>query len=258
MRTPLVVGNWKMHRTVAESVALAGAVADGGLPGGVEAAVCPTFLALAAVRERLSGSRLGLGAQDCLWPDEGAFTGRVSARMLASEAVRYVVVGHSETRGRFGGNQVSPSVAATFADTDETVRLKLQAVVHHGMTPVLCVGETDDEREAGRTDEVVTRQVVAALAGVEAKSLAVAYEPVWAIGTGKTCPADEAQRVCALIRDTLGAERGDGTHVLYGGSVKPDNAAELFGQPDVDGGLVGGASLEAESFLAIVRAAAQR
>ena len=197
-----------------------------------------------------------LCAQDVFWLDSGAFTGQVSASMLADAGVRMCLVGHSETRGRFGKLDVPESTLGYFAETDETVNLKIKALLKHRVTPILCVGETLEEREAERTDAVIQAQIRGALAGVsEFANGVVAYEPVWAIGTGKTCDAAEASRVCgvvrAAVREMLGGQ-ADSVRVLYGGSVKAANAKELFGMADIDGGLVGGASLQAEEFCRIV------
>jgi triosephosphate isomerase len=249
-RLRFVCGNWKMHRTQAEARALVGALAPlvAPLAGQVQVAVAPPFTALAAAREALAGGPVELAAQDVHWEKQGAFTGEVSAAMLADAGCRHVIVGHSERRQLFG-------------ETDESVRRKVGAVLAGGMRPIVCVGEILAEREAGRTLEVVGRQLRAALAGLPAEvhaALTVAYEPVWAIGTGKTATAAQAQEVHAALRAILRELCGglaDGIRIQYGGSVKPENAAELMSQPDVDGALVGGASLEAGSFAAIVRGA---
>ncbi|MDX1418758.1 MAG: triose-phosphate isomerase [Rubricoccaceae bacterium] len=248
----LVAGNWKMHtdlkgalRLAAEVVRLTEAEART-----VDVAVCPPSVWLDAVRGKLRGSRVALGAQNVHPEPAGAYTGEVAAPMLAGLDCRYVIVGHSERRQLFG-------------ESDAFVGEKVRAVMDAGMTPLLCVGETLDERDAGTAEAVVARQLDGALDGVVldgAGALVVAYEPVWAIGTGRTATPDQAQAMHAFVRDRLGARFGDAGRevaVLYGGSVKPGNAADLFAQPDLDGGLIGGASLEAESFAAIVRAAAQ-
>jgi triosephosphate isomerase len=248
-RQKFVCGNWKMHKTVAEATALVKGLAE-GLAGDrrVQVAVAPTFTALAAVGPALAGTPLELCAQDVHWETQGAFTGEVSATMLADVGVRHVIVGHSERRQLFG-------------ETDESVRRKVGAALAAGLRPIMCVGETLAEREAGRTLEVVGRQVRAGLAGLPREPLAaitVAYEPVWAIGTGKTATTAQAQEVHAAIRAILrelGGSAADAMRIQYGGSVKPDNAAELMNQPDVDGALVGGASLKAQDFLAIVKGA---
>ncbi len=245
-----VCGNWKMHRTQGEARelvrALAPLVAD--LAGRVQIAVAPPFTALAAAREVLAGTAIELAAQDVHWEAQGAFTGEVSAAMLADAGCRHGIVGHSERRQLFG-------------ETDESVRRKAGALLAAGIRPIVCVGESLAEREAGRTLEVVGRQVRGALSDFPAAALAaltIAYEPVWAIGTGRTATAAQAQEVHAAIRAILrelAAGGADAIRIQYGGSVKPENAAELMSQPDVDGALVGGASLKAADFAAIARGA---
>lgn len=236
---------------------------DVSLRDGVDVAICPSYLCIPKLHEMLRGTPVALGAQDAFWKDSGAFTGHVSPAMLSEFGVAYCIVGHSETRGRFGKLEVPESTLGHFAETDETVHLKIRALLFHGIAPILCVGETLAEREAGQTDSVIQAQLAGALAGldaVELGTLVVAYEPVWAIGTGKTCDAAEAERVCGMIRAAVAASHGaplaDGMRVQYGGSVKAANAKELFSQPNIDGGLVGGASLSPEEFCEIVQAAA--
>jgi triosephosphate isomerase len=248
-RRTFVCGNWKMHKTVAEAAALVTELAAGlAGDGRVEVAVAPAFTALAAVGRALAGTPIELAAQDVHWEAQGAFTGEVSAAMLAEVGVRHVIVGHSERRALFG-------------ETDQTVRRKVGALLAAGLRPIVCVGETLAEREAGQTMAVVGRQVRGGLAGFPAEALAaltLAYEPVWAIGTGKTATTAQAQEVHAAIRAILrelGGAAADAIRIQYGGSVKPENAAELMQQPDVDGALVGGASLKAKDFLAIVKGA---
>jgi triosephosphate isomerase (TIM) len=251
-RRKFVCGNWKMHKTAGEAAALvrelAAGIADASGGGKVQVAVAPPFTALVAVASSLAGTGMELAAQDVHWEAQGAFTGEVSAAMLAEIGCRHVIVGHSERRQLFG-------------ETDETVRKKVGAVLAANLLPIVCVGETLAEREAGQTLAVVGRQVRAALAGIPAAALAaitVAYEPVWAIGTGKTATSAQAQEVHAAIRKLLrelAGSGGDAIRIQYGGSVKPENAAELMSQPDVDGALVGGASLKAGDFLAIVKGA---
>ena len=250
-RQPLVAGNWKLNGTRESGAALARAVAAGFAAGdapGCRCLLCPTFVHLDVVREALAGSPVTLGAQDCAEATAGAFTGEVAAPMLAESGCDHVIVGHSERRALFG--ESSAQVAA-----------KALAVQAAGMTPILCVGETLEEREAGRVEAIVGEQLDALLEAHGAapfERLVIAYEPVWAIGTGKTATPEEAQAVHAMIRARLAA-RAPSTaaalRILYGGSVKPDNAATLFGQPDIDGGLIGGAALDADAFLAICRAA---
>ena len=259
MRRKLVVGNWKMNLGRDEAASLVGALQEAFVDTEAEVGVCPGYLSVGIVRRLLEGAPILLGAQDVFWLDSGAFTGQVSAAMLADAGVRMCLVGHSETRGRFGKLDVPESTVGFFAETDETVNLKIKALLKHRVTPILCVGETLEEREAERTDAVVQAQIRGALDGVKEFSTGVvAYEPVWAIGTGKTCDAAEASRVCgvvrAAVREALGAQ-ADTVRVLYGGSVKAANAKELFAKPDIDGGLVGGASLQAEEFSRIVACA---
>jgi len=249
-RTPLLAGNWKMHKTVAEAEELIQAL----LPGissldGVDVAICPPFLALQAMVDSTRGSRVEVYAQTMHEAATGAFTGEVSASMLSEHDVHGVLLGHSERR-------------RLFAETDRALQLKLPAALDAGLTPVLCVGETEEEREAGDTQRRLRHQVWEALLRVPEERLSdvvIAYEPIWAIGTGLTASAEQAQEAIAFVRALVGdrsREQAERTRILYGGSVKPENAAELLALPDVDGALVGGASLEAESFAAIVSAGA--
>jgi len=246
-RVPLVVGNWKMHNTVAEARHLATALVRSDLPSGVEVAVCPPFTALADISRLLTGSPVRLGAQDVFWEPRGAYTGEISPAMLTDLGCRFVIVGHSERRQHFGEN-------------DEVVTRKVRASFAHGLVPILCVGERLDERDAGQTERVVTRQVeivMAVLPADQISPLVIAYEPIWAIGTGRAATGQEANRVVGLIRETLGrkdATSAAETRILYGGSVTPANAAEFSHQPEIDGALVGGASLDAAKFLAVVNA----
>ena len=243
----LVAGNWKMHLGLDEAVRLASEVVHATEGDGVAVAVCPPAVWLEAVAERVAGSAVRLGAQNVHPAAEGAYTGEVSTAMLGGLGVRYVIVGHSERRQRFG-------------ETSAFVAEKVRACVAAGLVPIVCVGETLDEREAGDAEATVLAQLGASLDGVELGApadLVVAYEPVWAIGTGRTATPEQAQAIHAAVRGAL-AERfggGEAVEVLYGGSVKPGNAADLFAQPDLDGALVGGASLDAASFAAIVEAA---
>ncbi|RKH51579.1 triose-phosphate isomerase [Corallococcus sp. AB050B] len=250
-RRKIVAGNWKMNKTVPEALALVrelrGAVA--ALGDKVEVAIAPPFVALQPLHIALEGAPLQLAAQNCHWESSGAFTGEVSAPMLAELGCAYVIVGHSERRQFFG-------------ETDATVNKRAKAVKAAGMTPIICVGETLAERESNQTLTVVERQVRGALegfSGADVATFVLAYEPVWAIGTGRTATTAQAQEVHAAIRGLLTRMYDEGTaervRIQYGGSVKPDNAAELLGQPDVDGALVGGASLKAADFVAIVKAA---
>jgi triosephosphate isomerase len=248
MRTKLVAGNWKMHGSLAANLGLLHAVRDGA-KGGADVALCVPYPYLAQAKAVLDGSHVAWGAQDVSEHAQGAWTGEVSAVMLADFACRYVLVGHSERRSFFG-------------DTDAVVAAKFVAAQKGGLVPILCVGESLAEREAGITADVVTRQIDAVLAKCGIADFAraiVAYEPVWAIGTGRTASPDQAQEVHALIRGRFAREDAGvagGMQILYGGSVKAGNATELFGRPDIDGGLIGGASLVATDFLAICAAAA--
>jgi triosephosphate isomerase len=251
MRTPTIAGNWKMNKTIDEAVAFAKAfrplAAD---VEGVEIGLAAPFPQLAPLAEALKGSNVGIGAQDVYWEASGAFTGEISPGMLLDAGCAFTLVGHSERRQFFG-------------ETNETVNRKCRAALAAGLSVIVCVGELLEEREAGRTNEVVKDHVANGLAGfseAEMAKVTIAYEPVWAIGTGKTATPDQAQEVHAFIRGLLaemfGKQAAEATRIQYGGSVKPANAAELLGQPDIDGALVGGASLEAESFIEIVRAGA--
>jgi triosephosphate isomerase len=244
-RRKLVVGNWKMHGSrPANAELLAGIV--GGRPYGCDVAVCVPFPYLSETAVTLAASDLRWGAQDCSPHEQGAYTGEVSAAMLAEFGCRYVIVGHSERR-------------ALHAEGDALVADKAKAALARGITPIVCVGETLAQREAGETDLVVKRQLSAVIHALAhcVGEIVVAYEPVWAIGTGRTATPEQAQEVHALLRAQLRAAspHADAMALLYGGSVKPDNAAALFAQPDIDGGLIGGASLKAADFIAICRAA---
>jgi len=247
-RKPLIAGNWKMYKTQAEVTATIDALRkEVDQYEKVEVVVCPTFTSLAAASQALEGSTIGLGAQDLFWEDEGAYTGEISAGMLLDVGCKFVIIGHSERRQYFG-------------ETNETVNRKLKKALTTSLTPILCIGETLEERESGRVSEVILGQLEAALAGLtvgDISRMIIAYEPVWAIGTGKTATPETAEDVHAMIRnrlkETYSAELSDDLRILYGGSVKPGNTAELMAQPDIDGGLVGGASLDAESFAQIVK-----
>jgi triosephosphate isomerase len=249
-RRPLVVGNWKLHKTLAESCELARSVLEcvAGAAG-VEVVIAPVFTALSNVRDVLRGSTVGLAAQDSYWEAQGAFTGEVSAALLRDVGCTHVIVGHSERR-------------QFFTETDETVRRKSAAVLAAGMTPIVCVGESLAQRETGQTEAHVLGQVDAALAGLtepEVGRLVLAYEPIWAIGTGRNASPADADQVHQAIRGRLATHFGrplaERVRILYGGSVNSDNALALMAQPDIDGALVGGASLTAASFSAIVSAA---
>ena len=252
MRIPIVAGNWKMNKTVEEARTLAFDLSQKlRAIQGVEKVLCPPFPSLLPVAALLKGTEIGLGAQNLHWEEKGAFTGEVAPGMVA-EFCQYVILGHSERRAYFG-------------ETDEMVNKKVRAALAHDLTPIVCVGETLDEYESGRTGEVVRRQIGRGLADVDpakASRLVVAYEPVWAIGTGKASSGENANAVVAdhirpALASLFGAETAQAIRVQYGGSVTAANAAEFFGQPEIDGALVGGASLKADEFTAIVQAAAR-
>jgi triosephosphate isomerase len=248
MRKKLIAANWKMYKTAAQAQEFLRAflplVADHDRD---EVVLCPPFTAIAAVVEGVAGTSVGVGGQDLYWEKEGAFTGEISAGMLVATGCTHVIIGHSERRQYFG-------------ETDDTVNRKLKSALEARLTPIVCVGEVIQEREAGLTEDVLRRQCTGALRGIsgqKAQKLVMAYEPVWAIGTGKTATpqmAAEAHRVIrAQAAQALGKEVADGLRILYGGSVKPDNARALMSEEEIDGGLVGGASLDAKSFAAIVK-----
>jgi triosephosphate isomerase (TIM) len=253
MRTSLIAGNWKMHKTHLEGMMLVQQLGHELAAHDfdrVKVVVCPPFTSLRTIQTLIDSDRysFGLGAQNMHAEQEGAFTGEVSAPMLKALGVDYVILGHSERR-------------QLFSESDESVNAKLKAAFAHDITPIVCVGETDAEREAGTTEAKVERQVVAALRGVKpdlVRRMVIAYEPIWAIGTGKTATPQDAQTTIALVRKVIGSNAGDEiaaeVRILYGGSVKSGNTAALMGQPDVDGALVGGASLDGAEFAAIVKA----
>jgi len=251
-RRPILAGNWKMNMTATQArelasklVPLVSAVKDRDIVLG------PPFTSIASVAEIIKGTNIGLSAQNLHWEDKGAFTGEISAEMLLDLGCRYVIIGHSERR-------------QYFSETDDTVNKKVKQALKKGLLPILCVGETLAEREAGKLNEIISRQVTGGLKDISAgdmEKVVIAYEPVWAIGTGKTATPEQAQAVHAYIRSRIAA--GDAAvaaalRILYGGSVKAANAAQLFDKPDIDGGLIGGASLVAEEFMAICRAAERR
>jgi triosephosphate isomerase len=246
MRKKLVVGNWKMHGSRAGNAQLLAGLKEAG-PWNADVAVCVPFLYIAETALALTGTTITYGAQDCSAHEQGAYTGEVSAAMLHDVGCRYVIVGHSERR-------------AYHAESDQLIADKAKAALAHGVTPIVCVGETRAEREAGQTEAVVKRQLAAVIhtLGHCCGEMVVAYEPVWAIGTGLTASPEQAQAVHAVLRAQLQAatDRASAMRILYGGSVKADNAAQLFGQPDIDGGLIGGASLKVTDFAAICLAAA--
>ena len=249
-RKPFVAGNWKMNNTATEAAALAKDITRllANLKG-ADVVICPPFTALATVGGIISGTNIGLGAQDMHWEKSGAFTGEVSAAMLRDLYCHYVILGHSERRASFG-------------ETDEIVNRKVKAALAANLHPIVCIGETLEQRKVGKTEDIIKNQLQASLKDMDAShcnNLIIAYEPVWAIGTGVTATPQQAQDVHQFIRTIVQHQTDQKTassiRILYGGSVKPDNAAELFSQPDIDGGLIGGASLAADSFTAIVKAA---
>ncbi|MEI8308560.1 MAG: triose-phosphate isomerase [Chloroflexales bacterium] len=247
MRTPIIAGNWKLYKTVAEGRELVqGLLAGLGSVADREVVVCPPYTALFPLGELLAGTPIALGAQEVFYEVQGAFTGAVAPQMLRDVGCTYVIVGHSERRQFFG-------------DTDATVNRKLHAALASGLRPIMCVGESKPQRDSGQAEPIVTAQVRGGLVNVSAEQLlnvVIAYEPIWAIGTGDTATAADAQAMHAAIRATLvelyGDESAQTVRIQYGGSVKPDNVDELMSQPDIDGALVGGASLKADSFLRII------
>ena len=251
LRKAVIAGNWKMNKTPAEAAELIAAMRPLVADAGCEVVLCVPFIDIPAALEAAKGSNIGIGAENCHWEHSGAFTGEISADMLVAAGVKYVITGHSERRTYFG-------------DTDATVNKRTVAAVNAGLTAIVCVGETLEQREQGITNELVALQVKIALGGLteaQLKNIIIAYEPVWAIGTGRTATAEQAQEVCAVIRATLAALYGqkaaDGVTIQYGGSMNAKNADELVAKPDVDGGLIGGASLKAEDFSIIVKAASK-
>ncbi|MBN2057297.1 MAG: triose-phosphate isomerase [Candidatus Saganbacteria bacterium] len=239
MRKPIIAGNWKMFKTEAEAVDFVKKVKP--LVKDVKdktMIICPTFPALSKTADELQGSNVALGAQNIFWEDEGAFTGEISGPMLKAVGCTYVIIGHSERRQYFG-------------ETDETVNKRIRAALKHKLSPIVCVGERLEERESGSTFKVVETQIRGAFKDIDEAhwdNIIIAYEPVWAIGTGKTATPDQAQEVHKFIRGLLPKSVAEKTRILYGGSVKPNNVKDLMAQPDIDGGLVGGASLKPDSF----------
>ncbi|MBN1479720.1 triose-phosphate isomerase [candidate division KSB1 bacterium] len=248
MRKRIIAGNWKMNTTVDEAVELAKAIKAKYDNFDIDVVLCAPFTNLYAVHQVIQQTPIGLGAQDVYWEEKGAFTGQISATMLKAVGCQYVIIGHSERRQYFG-------------ETDETVNKKTKKAFEHHLTPIVCVGELLQEREADETETVVERQMKGALAGLsetDVSQLIIAYEPVWAIGTGKVATPQQAQDVHEYIRGLLekmyNSELAESIRIQYGGSMKPDNASDLLAQPDIDGGLIGGASLQADSFLGIINA----
>jgi triosephosphate isomerase len=252
MRKIIIAGNWKMYKTIKDGQELAVALKrELYRVENVDIVICPAYTLLAYLADDLEDSNIVIGAQDIYWQEEGAFTGEVSAAMLKDAGCEYVIVGHSERRQFFG-------------DTNETVNKKIKACLRHGLTPIICVGENLQARESGNTFSVIKDHIQGSLAEISAQDLiktVIAYEPVWAIGTGKTATADQAQEVHKYIRDLLRQSHGEevavSVRIQYGGSVKPENIKELISKPDVDGALVGGASLKSDSFSAIVTGASE-
>ncbi|GAA4864520.1 triose-phosphate isomerase [Paenibacillus vulneris] len=249
MRKPIIAGNWKMFKTVSEAVAFVNEVKGKAEVDGVESVICAPFTNLPALVEAVKGTTLKVGAQNLHFEDSGAFTGEISGVMLKDLGVDYVIIGHSERR-------------AYFAETDEIVNKKVHAAFKHGLTPILCVGEKLEEREAGQTKDVCKVQTEAAFAGLSAEQAAqvvIAYEPIWAIGTGKSSTAADANEVISYIRELVaglyGQVTADAVRIQYGGSVKPNNISEYMQESDIDGALVGGASLEPASYIALVEGA---
>ena len=247
MRKPIIAGNWKMHKTIAEALEFVEKIKAEVAGTDVETVICAPFTQLKDIKQAVKDTNIKVGAQNMHYEEKGAFTGEISAAMLKELMVDYVIIGHSERRQYFN-------------ETDETVNKKVKKALAYDITPIMCVGESLEEREAEKTKEIVKDQTMKGLEGLtneQVSSLVIAYEPIWAIGTGKTATSEDAQLVCHLIRETLKELFGpvsEEIRILYGGSVKPDNATELLAQVDIDGALVGGASLKAEDFAKIVKA----
>lgn len=245
MRTPIIAGNWKMNNTPEEAVRLVTELAPLVKDARAEVVVCPTFVCLAAVKQAITGTNIKLGAQNLHFEPSGAYTGEVSAKMLTALGVEYVIIGHSERR-------------QYFAETDATVNLKVKAALENGLIPIICVGESLEQREKGVTNEVVAMQTKLALEGLTAAqvgNLVIAYEPIWAIGTGKTATAEQANETIGAIRQAVKdvyGQAADYVRIQYGGSMNPKNAAELMAKKEIDGGLIGGASLKAKDFSLVV------
>jgi len=246
MRMPIIAGNWKMHKTVEEAIELVNELKDKVRDAKCQVVVCPPFVCLPAVVEAVKGTNIEVGAQNMHFEVQGAFTGEVSPVMLKSLGIKYVIIGHSERR-------------QYFAETDETVNLKVHSAFKHGLIPIMCVGETLQEREDNKTFEIIENQIKKDLSGLTAeqiKEMVIAYEPIWAIGTGKTATSEDANQVIKFIRDKVaemfGRDAADAMRIQYGGSVKPSTIKEQMAQSDIDGALVGGASLNAGDFAAIV------
>lgn len=246
MRRPIIAGNWKMNKTPEEAAAMVKELAPLVKDSNVEVVICAPYVALQAVKEAAAGTNIKVGAQNMHWEESGAYTGEVSPTMLNAIGMEYVIIGHSERR-------------EYFAETNETVNKKVHSAFAHNLIPIVCVGETLEQREEGVTRSLVEGQIRAALKGLSVenvKACVIAYEPIWAIGTGKTATSEDANEVIGYIRNTVaevaGQEAADAIRIQYGGSMKPDNASELMAMPEIDGGLVGGASLKADDFSKIV------
>ncbi len=246
MRRPIIAGNWKMNKTPEEATAMVRELAPMVEHSDAEVVICAPFTALQAVKDAAAGTNIKVGAQNMHWEEKGAFTGEISPVMLNALGIEYVIIGHSERR-------------EYFAETDETVNKKVHSALAHGLIPIICVGETLEQREQGITRTLVEGQTRAALKGLsleDVKTCVIAYEPIWAIGTGKTATSEDANEVIGYIRNTVaglfGQDAADAIRIQYGGSMKPENAAELMAMPEIDGGLVGGASLKAQDFAKIV------
>jgi len=246
MRRPIIAGNWKMNKTVTEAVSLVKELIPLVKDAHAEVVVCPNFICLPAVKQVIEGTNIKLGAQNMHWEEKGAFTGEVSPVMLKEIGVEYVIIGHSERR-------------QYFAETDETVNRKVMSALLHDIKPIICVGETLEQREQGITAELVQKQTKAALEGLvidSVKKVVIAYEPIWAIGTGRTATSKDANEVIGIIRNTIaemfGKDVADEVRIQYGGSMNPSNASELMSMPEIDGGLIGGASLKAADFAKVV------
>lgn len=245
MREPIIAGNWKMNNTIKEGIQLIEDIKKTDLNKDVEAVVCTPFTSLTDAKKALDGTSIKLGAQNMHWEKNGAYTGEISPEMLKEIGVDYCIIGHSERRQYFN-------------ETDETVNKKLKSALENGITPIICVGETLEERETGTAEKVVKDQIIKGFEGISSKAvkdIVIAYEPIWAIGTGKTASSDDADSMCGLIRETIGqlyGEEKENIRIQYGGSVKPSNIKELMDKTNIDGALVGGASLKAEDFIQLI------
>ena len=265
MRKPFIAGNWKMNKLISEGITLINELKPivNDIKN-VDIAVCPNFVALAKIADNLKDSNIMVGAQCCFWKESGAWTSQIAPQMIKDAGAEWVIIGHSETRGRFGVlDSELEARLSYFGETDATVNAKAKFAFESGLKTIIACGEMLSEREAGKTDEIITAQMKEDLAGFtkeHAMSMVIAYEPVWAIGTGMTCDAEEANRVCGLIRNVIkemyGAEVAEAVRIQYGGSMNAKNAAELLSKEHIDGGLIGGAALKAEDFAAIINAAA--